>query len=256
MMKVKLDVEARDSKELQATHAVELTKYRTVFQNAGCFVAGTLVHTKDGLKPIEQIKVGDYVLSQPEMKGERAYKRVTRTFEYDDKQIFIISYYRNDDSEQGFEIETIGVTGNHPFWLVGVGWTRADHLDNSNGHMLELLDGTTVTLVSSVPLVKMQQEGYAWARDVLGVPSNDFSGNKVSLQNGSITFEFEPSYPDWKCESEHPEDAYYRAKVFNIEVEGFHTYYVGKFGVWVHNQNCDNVRFVEASVGLKPGQRA
>lgn len=32
----------------------------------GCFIAGTLVHTKDGLKPIEQIKVGDWVLSRPE----------------------------------------------------------------------------------------------------------------------------------------------------------------------------------------------
>ena len=32
----------------------------------GCFVAGTLVHTKDGLKPIEQIKIGDWVLSRPE----------------------------------------------------------------------------------------------------------------------------------------------------------------------------------------------
>ena len=31
----------------------------------GCFVAGTLVHTKDGLKPIEQIKIGDWVLSRP-----------------------------------------------------------------------------------------------------------------------------------------------------------------------------------------------
>lgn len=26
--------------------------------------------------------------------------------------------------------------------------------------------------------------------------------------------------------------------VYNIEVEGFHTYHVGELGVWVHNANC------------------
>lgn len=33
------------------------------------FVAGTLVHTKSGLVPIEQLKVGDLVLSQPDEGG-------------------------------------------------------------------------------------------------------------------------------------------------------------------------------------------
>lgn len=35
----------------------------------GCFIAGTPVHTDKGLVPIEQIKVGDLVLSQPEQGG-------------------------------------------------------------------------------------------------------------------------------------------------------------------------------------------
>ncbi|GHU11877.1 hypothetical protein FACS1894185_5820 [Betaproteobacteria bacterium] len=51
---------------------------RSVKDPGGCFIGGTLVHTKEGLKPIEEIKVGDYVLSKPEDgKGEQAYKRVT-----------------------------------------------------------------------------------------------------------------------------------------------------------------------------------
>jgi len=29
--------------------------------------------------------------------------------------------------------------------------------------------------------------------------------------------------------------------VYNIEVEGFHTYHVGELGIWVHNANCCNV---------------
>jgi hypothetical protein len=37
-----------------------------VSEKLPCFVAGTLVHTKDGEKPIEEIRVGDWVLSYPD----------------------------------------------------------------------------------------------------------------------------------------------------------------------------------------------
>ena len=50
------------------------------------FVAGTLVHTDKGLVPIQEIKVGDWVLSRPELGGKdaptnnsRKWKSATRT---------------------------------------------------------------------------------------------------------------------------------------------------------------------------------
>ncbi len=44
--------------------------------NSG-FVAGTLVHTDKGLVPIQDIKVGDRVLSKDENgEGETEYKKV------------------------------------------------------------------------------------------------------------------------------------------------------------------------------------
>ncbi|MCU7556883.1 polymorphic toxin-type HINT domain-containing protein [Macrococcus capreoli] len=45
-----------------------------------CFVAGTLVQTKFGLKPIEAIQVGDEVLSRCMETGYVSYKSVTETF--------------------------------------------------------------------------------------------------------------------------------------------------------------------------------
>lgn len=39
--------------------------------------------------------------------------------------------------------------------------------------------------------------------------------------------------------NDHNDSKYiYRATVYNIEVEDWHTYFVGELGVWVHNANC------------------
>lgn len=43
------------------------------------FAAGTPVHTEQGLVPIEKIRVGAHVLSQPEQGGERDYRPVINT---------------------------------------------------------------------------------------------------------------------------------------------------------------------------------
>ena len=59
------------------------------------FVAGTLVHTDKGLVPIQELKVGDKVLSRDEHNpdGELAYKRVLNTFVSSSQQkIFKIGY--------------------------------------------------------------------------------------------------------------------------------------------------------------------
>lgn len=42
--------------------------------------------------------------------------------------------------------------------------------------------------------------------------------------------------------------------VYNIEVDGFHTYHVGKLGTWVHNANCCDVRNeINGNAGTKYG---
>ena len=45
-----------------------------------CFKEGTLVETEEGLKPIEEIEVGDKVLAYDEATGEQAYKPVVQLF--------------------------------------------------------------------------------------------------------------------------------------------------------------------------------
>jgi hypothetical protein len=99
------------------------------------FVAGTLVHTEDGLKPIEQIKVGDRVLSRHESgEGELCYQSVTQTFLYEDRELYYVSW-------QVLEKETLkpkqifgemAVTGAHPIWGKRVVEERIDIDDESH----------------------------------------------------------------------------------------------------------------------------
>ena len=104
---------------------------RTVTKAGGCFAAGTLVHTKDGLKPIEQIQVGDWVLSKPESgEGEQAYKRVVNTFSFEDRVVRRVTYsvMRNGS----WEHERLIATDNHPFWVSGA---RGDSITPFGGEV-------------------------------------------------------------------------------------------------------------------------
>ncbi|TGM98339.1 TIGR04388 family protein [Leptospira yasudae] len=71
-----------------------------------CFTAGTLVHTKNGLKKIEEIGIGDQVLSWDEESGEQNYNRVSATFVRDAEEIYTLVF------ADGKQVET---TWNHPF---------------------------------------------------------------------------------------------------------------------------------------------
>ncbi|MGG4144464.1 polymorphic toxin-type HINT domain-containing protein [Paenibacillus algorifonticola] len=62
---------------------------------------------------MEEIEVGDKVLSKDDETGEVAYKEVVGLFQ---KQADEIYYVHIGD-------EIIEVTGEHPFWLDGKGWT-------------------------------------------------------------------------------------------------------------------------------------
>lgn len=79
-----------------------------------CFVAGTIVHTSDGLVPIEEVEVGDLVLSRDPETGAQGYKPVLNTFVTHPSEVI-------DMSVSGeFGSEVITTTGEHPFYLPGV----------------------------------------------------------------------------------------------------------------------------------------
>ncbi len=160
-----------------------LKKSLQLLKRNKCFVAGTPVHTKEGLKSIEDIQIGDLVASKNDETGEIDFKPVTELFVNKDKQVLNITFVDNNQQQ-----ELIGTTEEHPFWVEGKGWTEAGDLNI--GDKVTSLDG--------------------------GVLSVQAMASDAQLQT-----------------------------TYNFEVEEFHTYFVGKRALWVHN-SCGEVGFDDA----------
>lgn len=225
----------------------------------GGFIAGTLVHTQDGLKPIEQIQVGDWVLSRPENPEdgtETAYKRVVNTFRFEDKPIARFSWkIRPEDDPTGekyedrtAEREWVWATPNHPVWFQGHGWMAIDSLhEPSKDHKTTMEDAEEW----EGPVLRMA-DGRAGH---IGVASDLFQTDQPHvvyedkgdrLYEEGTTWDFSQFPPEsincFECfdEENWPVDKFndaipFTATVYNIEVEDWHTYFVGETGLWVHN---------------------
>jgi hypothetical protein len=188
-----------------------------------CFVAGTLVHAREGLLPIEKLRRGDWVLSQPEVKGELAYRQVVNTISFADKEVCLLEYFLYDE----VTARSLVVTGYHPFWVKDAGWTQAGSLDP--GCDVELHDGTVACVFRVCRILKTDTPDVGWTRD----DSAD-KGPTIDMRGGAVNVSQTYSRNDSAVEI----GEYFKTRVFNIEVDGFHTYYVGEAGVWVHNADC------------------
>jgi len=146
-------------------------------------------------REIQDIRVGDEVLTYNEKTARMEYRRVTETFIHQTKLIFEISY-RN-----GEKLET---TWNHPFYIAGRGWVQAKDLRVND---------------RSLAVKELQEPALAFASRYLPTAmaaaalSDDDTGSEiVSIQRDQR-----------------------RELVYNLEVDGTHAYFVGENGVLVHN---------------------
>ncbi|MEQ8787066.1 MAG: polymorphic toxin-type HINT domain-containing protein [Pirellulaceae bacterium] len=83
-----------------------------------CLAAGTVVWTSVGAIAVEEIAIGDMVLSQDVETGELTYKVVLQTTVRPASTLVKIQV--GD--------ETIETSGGHPFWVAGEGWVKARDL--------------------------------------------------------------------------------------------------------------------------------
>ena len=94
-----------------------------------CFVAGTLIHTENGLVPIEEINTGDKVLSYNEDGRKVEYQAVVRTFVNKSSNLF----------EVKIEGETVPlvVTNGHPFYVYRTRSDLSSGEDDPNGEWID-----------------------------------------------------------------------------------------------------------------------
>jgi hypothetical protein len=90
----------------------------TRFTQMSCFAAGTPVVTEYGAKPIEEIELGDRVLSQDVESGELAFKPVFKTTVRPPVALLKVTTDRGD----------LVCTSGHPFWINGSAWRMAREL--------------------------------------------------------------------------------------------------------------------------------
>jgi len=105
------------------------TDLATLGSSVGCFVVGTTVKTEEGDKAIEEIEVGDKVLSYEATTGRFAYKEVADVIAHDGV---------TELAHVTIGGETIDSTTNHPYFVVGYGYVDAGNL----------IEGDTVLLAN------------------------------------------------------------------------------------------------------------
>jgi RHS repeat-associated protein len=106
--------------------------------NGYCFAAGTLVQTSEGLVSIEEIEVGDLVLSFNTNTQENSFQAIQQISKRPDNEIIQLS----------IQDETIKTTPEHPFWVVDQGWVTANCLEVGD----QLFNGK-----NSIPLLEISQ---------------------------------------------------------------------------------------------------
>jgi hypothetical protein len=106
-----------------------------------CFGAGTLVTCRSGTRPIENLKVGDLVLTQDTTTGALSFQPVLTVFHNPPSRVLCV------ELEHG---ESLIATDIHRFWIAGKGWTMTRDL--KRGDRLRILGGTSlVTSIESEP---------------------------------------------------------------------------------------------------------
>lgn len=242
------------------------------------FPAGILVHTNIGLVPIHEIKVGDMVLSRSKLGGKETlieYRRVSRVFCSGEELIYRLVYCDPKENEEyeyeyasgkKLKVNVLFISEEYPVWNE----TEKDWIPTfalKIGHYVELSSfdsNKAYTVLSVYPVLKVDNHDIKSNKEALidltkvgfccadknsgdDMILNTSDGIKAyTIQDWNSEYDFEHSYDgiseediDYLYSLDVNTNGILSTAVYNLEVEGFHTYFVGKDGIWVHDCNVD-----------------
>lgn len=123
-----------------------------------CFVAGTLIETSQGLKPIESFIGGELVLSRDEQTQELGFRPVRGTKQTHDQALYEVVVINPQSA-----IDTLHTTSEHPFWVKNLGWIKAAALSSEmvlldrNGQELRVLSQLALNQTATVYNIEVQE---------------------------------------------------------------------------------------------------
>jgi hypothetical protein len=139
-----------------------------------CFASGTQIRTIGGLRPIQDINLGNVVLSQNDETGELSFQPVVRVYHNPPNRTLRIKF---KDAE-------VVCTGIHRLWVAGRGWVMARELKAGDA----LRTSTGVSAVVSVsddaeqPVFNLRvAESHSFFVGKSGVLAHDNSDYKANL---------------------------------------------------------------------------
>ncbi|WP_171552470.1 hypothetical protein [Acinetobacter sp. Ac_5812] len=187
------------------------------------FVGGTLVHTESGLVQIQDIQIGDRVLSADTVTGQQSYQVVMKVIKTEKQPVIFMEFdywidpdlslfekikldkeVRKKFNLSGIALPSLQftVTPEHPFWVEGKGWVAAHQITNQdvavdkNGNKYSLnFDGydtkphaeiytASDKNIGMVPNYGSESSFYGFAVDLF--TGNIISWNEVIKDNPSL----------------------------------------------------------------------
>ena len=207
----------------------------------GGFVAGTSVHTTNGVKPIQQVQAGDLLLAPTDASGGATHSRVLQARAIPNVEIYSLVYFPKEQfdlAQQSGRLmssspNTEIIAGPDSLFWATAGWAKGSDLQGDEPKQLQQINGALSLVDRWAVLHRTVTENVGWVQGSFG---NDL-GRLVDLRDGKIQTTFERSKRALNREIDWGEEEnYLRQTVYYLEAAGARGFFVGQPGILVSLQ--------------------